>query len=43
MRSLTLINNLEKVSREGGLLEKAALDNFKGDIAWLKDIREALP
>ena len=36
------IENPEKVSREGGLLEKAALD-IKGDIAWMKDIREALP
>ena len=41
MRSMDQINNLEKVFREGGLLEKAVMD-IKGDIAWLKDIREAL-
>lgn len=41
MRSMEQINNLEKVFREGGLLEKAVMD-VKGDIAWLKDIREAL-
>ena len=41
MRSMEQINNLEKVFREGGLLEKAVMD-IKGDIAWLKDIRQAL-
>lgn len=41
MRSMEQIENLEKVFREGGLLEKAVMD-IKGDIAWLKDIREAL-
>lgn len=41
MRSMEQINSLEKVFREGGLLEKAVMD-VKGDIAWLKDIREAL-
>lgn len=41
MRSMDQINNLEKVFREGGLLEKAVMD-IKGDVAWLKDIREAL-
>ena len=41
MRSMEQINNLEKVFREGGLLENAVMD-IKGDIAWLKDIREAL-
>ena len=41
MRSMEQINNLEKVFREGGLLEKAVMD-VKGDIAWLKDIRQAL-
>jgi len=41
MRSMAQINNLEKVFREGGLLEKAISD-IKGDVAWLKDIREAL-
>ena len=40
-RSMEQINNLEKVFREGGLLEKAVMD-INGDIAWLKDIREAL-
>lgn len=41
MRSMEQINNLEKVFREGGLLEKSVMD-IKGDVAWLKDIREAL-
>ena len=41
MRSMEQIENLEKVFREGGLLEKAVMD-IKGDIAWMKDIREAL-
>ena len=41
MRSMEQINNLERVFREGGLLEKAVMD-IKGDIAWLKDIRQAL-
>ena len=41
MRSMEQVNNLEKVFREGGLLEKAVMD-IKGDIAWLKDIRQAL-
>ena len=40
-RSMEQINRLEKVFREGGLLEKAVMD-INGDIAWLKDIREAL-
>ena len=41
MRAMDQINNLEKVFREGGMLEKAIMD-VKGDIAWLKDIRESL-
>lgn len=40
-RAMEQINNLEKVFREGGLLEKAVMD-INGDIAWLKDIRERL-
>ena len=41
MRAMDQVNSLEKVFREGGLLEKAVMD-IKGDVAWLKDIREAL-
>ena len=40
-RAMEQINNLEKVFREGGLLEKAVMD-INGDIAWLKDIREGI-
>ena len=41
MRAMDQVNSLDKVFREGGLLEKAVMD-IKGDVAWLKDIREAL-
>ena len=40
-RAMEQVNNLEKVFREGGRLERAVMD-INGDIAWLKDIREAL-
>ena len=36
MRSLDQINNLEKVFREGGLLEKAAMDISKAILHGLK-------
>ena len=40
-RVMNEINKFEKVFQAGGNLEKAVMD-IQGDVAWLKDIREAL-
>ena len=39
--ALGKINNLERIFRDNGDLEKAIVD-INGDIAWLEDVRDAL-